>query len=258
MVPNNVTSFATRLRFGLFSDRNPLMAPVASWADLVRADRRPVSADNPLSQAEHLVSNWIVKSLDALTEARDRTVEGIFMSTYGSPFLQALMGLRADGAETRRHAQREVTRQAAIERKQAELDRRIEQGSPIEAALRAFIYVRRPGRTFDEASFAVLKEINAERPEFARVTLARSKEVLREQFLIMILHEERAVAAIPKLLSADRGDRSALLDVIRRVLASGIPLQEEGKRRLARIEMLFGEPKSQSFDAAREYRAPAA
>ena len=46
------------------------------------------------------------------------------------------------------------------------------------------------GRTFDEASFGVLKEINAERPASERVSLARSKEVLREQFLIMMLHEE--------------------------------------------------------------------
>jgi hypothetical protein len=81
---------------------------------------------------------------------------------------------------------------------------------------------------------------------------------MREQFLIMILHEERAVAAISKLLPADYAERAALLDVIRRVLASSTPLQEEGKQRLARIERLFGEPKTQSFDAAKQYRAPAA
>ena len=49
-----------------------------------------------------------------------------------------------------------------IERKRAELERRIEQASPIEAALRALIYVQHPQQSFDERSFKILKEINSE------------------------------------------------------------------------------------------------
>jgi hypothetical protein len=40
----------------------------------------------------------------------------------GSPLLEALVGLRADGAQTRRHIDRELAREAAIERTRAELD----------------------------------------------------------------------------------------------------------------------------------------
>ena len=42
----------SRLQFELFSDQNPLMAPVAAAAELVRADRRPVAADNPFLAAQ--------------------------------------------------------------------------------------------------------------------------------------------------------------------------------------------------------------
>src|SRR3954454_11585445 len=35
-----------RARFQMFADSNPLMHPVAGWAEQVRANRRPVSADN--------------------------------------------------------------------------------------------------------------------------------------------------------------------------------------------------------------------
>ena len=234
-----------RLRFEMFSDRNPFMSSVAAWADTVRSSRRPVSSGNPFSQIERMASDSIVRGVDAFTDARDAMVEGIFMATYGSPFLQALVGLRADGVETRRHAERELARQAAIQRKQAELDKRIEQGTPIEAAVRALIYVRRPEQTFDEHSFTTLKEINSEQQPSERVNLAQFKELMKEQFLIMMLDEERAIAAIPKLLPADRKERDALIGVIRRVVTSGGAPQEEGKRRLARIEMLFGEPKAQ-------------
>src|SRR5262249_16453042 len=124
-----------RLRFEIFSDKNPVMSPVAAWADAVRSSRRAVSSGNPFSQLELAASDWIVKARDGLRGGRDAMGEQIFMTTYGSPLLQALVGLRADGVETRRRSERELTRQAAIQRKRLELDQRIERGSPIEAAL---------------------------------------------------------------------------------------------------------------------------
>jgi hypothetical protein len=174
-------------------------------------------------------------------------VEGIFMATYGSPLLQALVGLRADGAQTRRHIERELAREVAIERTRAELERRIEQASPIEAALRALIYVLHPQQSFDERSFKILKEINSELPETERISLARFKEMMKEQFLILVQEPERAVAAIPMLLPAGRGERNSLLGVIRQVANSDGALPQESKRRLARVETLFGEPKLKSL-----------
>ena len=236
-----------RLRFEVFSDRNPFMSPVASWANAIRVDRREVSPANPFLQIEQAASDWIVKCLDAFTDTRDAMVEGFFMATYGSPLLQALVGLRADGAQTRRRVERELAHEAAIQREQAELDRRIEQGSPIEAALRALIYVRRPQQTFDERSFNILREINSKLPEGERISLARFKEMTKEQFLIVAQEPERAVAAIPMLLPASRGERNALLGVIREVANSSGALPDESKRRLTRIETLFGEPKLKSL-----------
>ncbi|HET9689457.1 MAG TPA: DUF3141 domain-containing protein [Pseudolabrys sp.] len=103
-----------RLRFELFSDKNPFMPSVAVWADAVRAFRRPVSSGNPLSQMERVASDWIVKALDAFTDARDAMVEQIFMTTYGSPLLQSMVGLRADGVEPRPRAERKLTRSPTL------------------------------------------------------------------------------------------------------------------------------------------------
>jgi hypothetical protein len=242
----------SRLRFEIFSDKNPLMSPVCSWANSVRVNRQAVSSENALLHMEQAASDWIVKWLDAFTDARDAMVEGVFMATYGSPLLQTLAGLRADGAQTRRHIERELTREAAIEHKRAELERRIEQASPIEAALRALIYVQHPQQAFDGNSFKILKEINSELPETERISHARFKEMMREQFLIVLLEPERAVAAIPTLLPAGRGERNSLLGMIRQVANSDGALPQESKRRLARVETLFGVPKLKSLpsDAA--------
>ena len=62
---------------------------------------------------------------------------------------------------------------------------------------------------------------------------------MREQFLLVCLDEERAVATLPKLLGADGAARKATLDAVHRVLAARGRLSAEGQRRLSRIEALF-------------------
>lgn len=179
------------------------------------------------------------------------------MTTYDSPLLQALAGLRADGADSLRHMERELAREAAAQRARAGLSERIEQGSVAEAALRALIYVHRSERTFDERTFTLLKELNAEQSPSKRISLAEFKELMRDQYLIVALDEERAVAAIPKLLPEDRAERRATLAMIRRVLAAPGGLSEEGGHRLARIEAMFGENEAASGSSA-QLKLPAA
>ena len=71
------------------------------------------------------------------------------------------------------------------------------------------------------------------------MSLARFKEMMREQYLLVRLDEERAINALPKLLGADAVGRKAALDVLHRVLAARGGLSDEGRRRLTRVEALF-------------------
>ena len=87
--------------------------------------------------------------------------------------------------------------------------------------------------------FTILKHVRNSRPAARRLSLARFKEMLREQFLLVLLDQKRAVAALPKLLGADAAERGMALDVLHKVLAARGDLSEEGKRRLAEIERLF-------------------
>ena len=82
-----------RLRFAMFSDQNPMMQPVKALAESVRAARQPVSKDNPLLAMEQAMSSWITACLQTFGEFRDTMTEAMFLNTYGSPWLQALVGL---------------------------------------------------------------------------------------------------------------------------------------------------------------------
>jgi hypothetical protein len=231
-----------RLRFEMFADENPFMRPVADWAEAVRGNRRPVSPDNPFLACERMVSDMIASGLEMWGKTRDAATEAFFFNTYGSPILQAMVGLRADATSVSRRAGRDVAREAAASQAAAHLEQGIEQGSLIEAAVRALIYVRLPEGKVDERGFAALKQISAELPAAKRVGVARFKEIVKEQYLILHLDEERAIAALPKLLPDDRRQCEEALAMVRRVLAARGALPEEGRRRLERIEAIFAGP----------------
>jgi len=67
--------------------------------------------------------------------------------------------------------------------------------------------------------------------------------MLREQFFSLLLDRDGALAAIPKMLPADKAARTETLAKIRQVLSSIGEISGERAERLARIEKLFqGDP----------------
>jgi hypothetical protein len=228
-----------RARFDMFSDQNPLMQPVKALAESVRAARKPVSADNPFLAVERATSAWITTCLQTYGEFRDTVSETAFSNIYGSSWLQALVGLGAKDAAPDR-IERELAREASTARSRADLEHRFEAGGPEEAALRALVYIRLPEGSVDERGFAVLKLIRASRPAARRMGLAHFKEVLREQYQLVRLDEQRAINALPMLLGTDTAERNAMLDVLHQVLAAHGELSGEAKRRLTQVEALFG------------------
>ena len=235
-------SHPDRLRFEMFANENPFMRPVADWAEAVRGNRRPASPDNPFLAFERMMSDMVTSGLEMWGKARDTATEAFFFNTYGSPFLQAMVGLRADETSVSRRTGRDVAREAAAKQAAVHLEQRIDQGGLIEAAVRALIYVRLPEGKVDERGFAALKQISAELPAAKRVGLARFKEIVKEQYLILLLDAERAIAALPKLLPANRRQCEEALALVRRVLAARGPVPEEGRRRLERVEAVFAGP----------------
>lgn len=234
-----------RLRFEALSDQNPFMRPIPHWAETVRGDRRPVSPNNPFLAFEHMASDMITSGLEMWGKARDAATEAFFFNTYGSPIVQAMVGLHADNTSVSRRIGRDVAREAAAKEAAAHLAQQMDQGNLIEATVRALIYVRLPEGKVDERGFAALKQISGELPAGKRIGVARFKEIVKEQYLILLLDAERAISALPKLLSGNRRQCEEALALVRRLLAARGALTEEGRRRLERIEAIFTGPPPQ-------------
>ncbi len=229
-----------RVKFSIFSDDNPLMQPVKALAATARAERKPVSPANPLLAMEQAASAWITTCLQSYGAARDAMQEHMFLTMYGSPVLQAMVGLGPDTNRSLHKADRDLLREANESRLRTELESRFETGGPPEAMIRALIYIAMPARRIDERGFAVAKAIREARHPGQRLSQPRLKELFTEQFLLLTMDSPRAIEALPELLPTDMNARRETLAELKRVVTASGSLSDESARRLAEVEVLFG------------------
>lgn len=113
------------------------------------------------------------------------------------------------------------------------------------AAVRALVYAGKDRGAVDARGFEIVRRLRREPSIARRLSLAEFKALVREQFYLLLIDQEAALAAIPKMLLDNAAARQQMLDVIKRVLTACGPLDGEDQARLARITRLF-----ESGDAA--------
>ncbi|WP_063683045.1 DUF3141 domain-containing protein [Bradyrhizobium stylosanthis] len=227
-----------RLQYEAFSSKNPWMSSVKSAADRVEDNRRPVSKDNPFLAFQEQMSKQIVHALDSWRDAQEALSETMFLNLYGSPVLQAAVGVDPESVPSRRREMSDEHR-AMLEKRIAELKSRIGEGGLREAALRALLYVGSARGMVDERSIEALRQVRRDQAG-ARMTLSEFKMLVREQFFMLLLDRERALAAIPGLLPDDMNKRRAAFAAMREVLSASEDITGERANRLRRVAVLFG------------------
>ena len=130
-----------RLQYEIFSDANPFMAPVATLAEQVRAIGRSSAADNPFLARQENAVKRIVAALDAWREASEAWAERMFLAVYGSPALQAAVGVDPSGTQRLRKAAKSPLHRELMQKRIAELKARVPIGGLRAAIIRRLIYV---------------------------------------------------------------------------------------------------------------------
>ena len=104
----------------------------------------------------------------------------------------------------------------------------------------------------DERSLEAMR--NFRRSESgAGLTLAQFKMLVREQFFMLLLDQERALAEIPKLVARDPNKRHAAFHAIREVLSASAAISGEVAVRLRRVAELFGVDATEDSDQASNF-----
>ena len=228
-----------RLPYELLSSTNPMMAGVQAAADAVLRARRQAAPDNPYTAAQETFSRAMVAWLDGFRDARDAWQEATFFAVYGSPLVQALLGLKGSDAEPRPRPGVDPDHLVYVQERIEELRRSMGEGGLREAAIRALLYVLIPQGAADERRFGMLKHIRARYA--GEPSLAAFKELVRQQFLMLLLDEAAAVAAIPDLLAGHEEHVARVFADVRQVAEVG-ELGPEGRRRLSEVAAMFEAP----------------
>lgn len=232
-----VASHPMRTQRLAFSDRNPLVAPIAALASQVRATRAPVARDNPFLASERLWADLVESNMDLFRDLRDSWVELLFYSIWGSPWFrdvrdqhaQADPALRAQELDTQLRESPEVLR--AIEN--------MESGGYASAVVRMLVLLAESSvqirRTRLERTEALLRSTEP----FASIGPRLRNRILREQTLLCEFEPEAALQTLPRLLP-EPDERRRAYDTV--VSVAG-PIEEMGdavRGRLAKISAALG------------------
>ncbi len=226
-----------RLQYEAFSHANPLMHAPLALAQYVRENRRPVAADNVFWQAQERFSELVAANLDAYRDVRDHACEAWFHSVYGAPALQALVGLKATDSCPRRTPGKDAAHAALVAQRIQSLLEGIPEGGPREAAIRALLYVRMPDGTVDERGFRFLQRVRDEAGK--GLTLTAFKKLVREQYFMLLLDEERAVESIPGMLARDPKLAAELGRRVGRVIEMVGLRSQSARDRMEEMKTLF-------------------
>jgi pimeloyl-ACP methyl ester carboxylesterase len=227
-----------RLQYEAFNSQNPWMTAVKSAAEEIEDNRKPVSEDNPFLAFQEQMSKQIVHALDSWRDSQEALSEAIFLNVYGSPALQVAVGIDPKSEPSRRR-EMSAEHRAMLEKRIAELKSRVGEGGLREAAIRSLLYIGSARGMVDERSIEALRQV---RRDYSgpRLTLPEFKMLVREQFFMLLLDQEGALTAIPKMLPEDVDQRRAVFAAMREVLSASGEITGERASRLRRIAGLFG------------------
>ena len=244
-----------RMQYEFYSRNNPMFQGLDSLVALTKANRQPVAENNVFWLAQKQFSDFMVNSLNAYRDVRDKMTEEWFHAFYGSPMVQAMVGLNGSEERPRRKPGDDVHRRHLVKNRIAELCRNIAVGGAREAAVRALIYVRLPENAIDERSFNLLRQMRGHLAD--RLTLQQCKDLIREQHFMLVLDERDAVAAIPEMLAREPALAAELNVTFRQIIDVVGLTNEVSRKRYAEIERIFDRIASPQLgdDAVRPIRA---
>jgi hypothetical protein len=161
----------------------------------------------------------------------------MFFAVYGSPALQAAVGVNPAATRPSRRAVKSQLHDELMQKRIAELKGRIPLGGLREAIIRGLLFVGMARSVVDARGFETVRRI---RETESDVPLAAFKAMVREQFYMLLLDTEGALAAIPSMLPDDSRSRRKAFDLIKQVLRARGSSSQQDRERLQQVGRLFG------------------
>jgi hypothetical protein len=196
----------SRRKYYLFSEQvNPFMATFKIWADMVRKNRKPVQDSNYFLAMERDMAQTIEDRLNGYRDSRDDRYRNMFKAMYGPLGLAPLFpGKKAQIMEEENEAQ-EAAIHAEIERLKGEMDK----GGFDEALIRLIMLCMIHVGAIDYRSRLIGKQIR-KRLGVEGANPQELRKAIREQYFMVLIDEDRAIASLAKLLPTRKEREEAI------------------------------------------------
>jgi len=227
-----------RLAFALCSDKNPFFAAMPALTASLKTKRHAVDKENPFWTFQETFIKQTTQLITSAAQQSGLGLEKLFEMIYGSPLMQASLGLRV-GAYAKAPPERDVYQEEERAQRLAQLLEQIETGGLVEATVRGVLYVTRAEKAVDERAYRMLELLQAKAPLFPSMTRQAYRILARQQYMMLVLDEDRALNAIPILLDREPGRAQEALTLIETMFATIGALTSEEEKRLARLATLF-------------------
>jgi hypothetical protein len=203
--------------------------------------------NNPFLAFQENASHQIVAALDQWRVGCEAFAERMFLSLYGSSVLQAGMGIDPETTRPLRKAAKSPMHRMLVESRIADLKSRVGSGGIRTCVVRSALYVGMSrGVSADERSFELIRRIRDATDATVRLPLSEFKALVREQYFMLLIDEEAALAAIPSMLPASIEERQQALTMLREMLSVRGEATGDASDRLNHVVRLFDVEELQS------------
>jgi tellurite resistance protein len=211
----------------MISDMNPMLRHLGAAASQVRANRKPVSPGNTFTAQEQSLSSFIEEWLNFYRDSRDGQQEKLFRAVYGHEALQ----YSSIAAGTYQALTQDQVAEVSWEDYEKWLQLKwldaAEKGGLAEGIVRAMMAMARTGRVIGRKHYTVAEEIAKTHKTLQKIRPANFRRMVKEQYSILEADEDRALAALAKLIPGEH-DRDEALGLARRIaLVDGAYTPEE-------------------------------
>jgi hypothetical protein len=186
---------------------------------------------------QEAVSRQIVATLDAWRQTSEWFAEQTFLAVYGQPVLQAANGIDPAAAGPLRKVAKDLLHRELVKTRISDLRARISDGGLREAVIRAVLYVGLTRASVDERGFEAVRAI---RRAHSDLPLPDFKRLVRDQFYMLLIDTDAALAAIPAMVPVDASAKLDAFELIKQIMSARGKLSAEDRIRMLRVAALFG------------------